>query len=240
MASTKYTYSIADDTLNGKVDNDALAETIQESDIVTALDYINTEADVLDIWFKSELSSGDETILDGLVSDHDGEALIPDPTEVTAVVTEQPEPHPFAAPLYRTKNDATTSIETCNKNSTKTIDFKLTAERYVSGGAVTIENPEFGDYITAEVYDKDSAIPEPYRAALCENWPSVAKYIEKEWVPMGEGTVWGTNLYISHTLDTRPLQAKISANLYLRITYNAVDAGSDRKIIVNYNLTKKL
>jgi len=159
---------------------------------------------------------------------------------IEAKIIEQPEPHPFAAPDYRTKNNATTSIETCALNDTADIDFQLTTERYVSGGEITVKNPEFGDYMTACVYDGDEVIPEAYREALCEDWPCVAEYVEKEWIPMGNVATKGDDFFVSHTLDARPLQAKISAGLYLRITYHAVNSGGDREIAVNYNLTKKL
>jgi hypothetical protein len=78
MASTKYTYSIANDTANGEVAVSKLTSEIQQSAIVTALDYISVNGDVLDIWTKADLSSGDETILDSIVGSHDGvEEIIP-------------------------------------------------------------------------------------------------------------------------------------------------------------------
>lgn len=75
MAATKYTYSVSGDTLNGKVDLSHLDQDIRDSAIVTALDYLNKSADVFDIWFKDALSTGDETVLDGIVAAHDGEPL---------------------------------------------------------------------------------------------------------------------------------------------------------------------
>lgn len=68
----KYTYSIANDTLNGKVELGQLQNEIGASAIITAIDYCQAEGDVLDIWFKAALSAGDETILNGVVSAHDG------------------------------------------------------------------------------------------------------------------------------------------------------------------------
>lgn len=154
-------------------------------------------------------------------------------TPVTYTETTITETPPFATPSYRTKHDATPSITSVTANDHVHIDFQLTAERYVSGGCLVVKNAQFGDYVTAEVYDKDSVIPEAYRAALCESWPVVALYTIKEWVRyQGDYTV--------HEIDTTPLNAKITAGLYLRVTYYAVDAGSTREILINYNLTKKL
>jgi hypothetical protein len=93
-----------------------------------------------------------------------------------------------------------------------------------------IDNPEIGDYITAEVYDLNSIIPEPYRAAVCEAWPVVSRYIEKSWI--GES---GT-----YKVSTYPLNAKISAGLSLRVTFYACDRGTTRRVAMNYDLTKKL
>jgi len=142
-------------------------------------------------------------------------------------ITEIP---PFAAPDYRTKDNATPSILTIEANSTGTIDFPIASELYVSGGDLIIENALLGDYVTAEVRDIDNLIPEAFREALCEDHPTVAKYIEKKWICPIHGC----------SIDTRPLNAKISQGLYLRVTYTAIDSGSDRKLGVNYRLTKKL
>jgi hypothetical protein len=78
MAATKYTYSISTDFPNGKVATDRLTDEIQGSAIVTALESIVTGGDDCDVWFKEALSTGDETILDGIVAAHSGEPLEPE------------------------------------------------------------------------------------------------------------------------------------------------------------------
>jgi hypothetical protein len=75
MAQTKYTYSIATDTLNALADLSALQKEIRDSAIITAHDFNQSSADVLDIYMKDALSAGDETILDGIVAAHTGVAL---------------------------------------------------------------------------------------------------------------------------------------------------------------------
>ncbi len=79
MASTKYTKSISSDFPNQKVNAGRLATEIQASAIVTALDYISTSGDDCDIWFKAELSEGDQTTLTSVCAAHSGEPLA-DPT----------------------------------------------------------------------------------------------------------------------------------------------------------------
>lgn len=79
MALTKYTFSILDDTLDRKVNSNKLTREIQQSNIIIALDHIDTTGDILDIWFKDSLSVEDSNILSGVVSAHDGIPLEPEP-----------------------------------------------------------------------------------------------------------------------------------------------------------------
>lgn len=83
MAATKYTYSISTDFPNHVVATDRLLVEVRASAIVTAVDYINTSGDDCDIWFKADLSSGDKTLLDGIVAAHSGEPM---PAESSRVV----------------------------------------------------------------------------------------------------------------------------------------------------------
>ena len=160
------------------------------------------------------------------------------PQQVNVVAAVEPEP--FAIPSYRTKRNATADIITIESGHTQTVDFKLTVERYVSGGCIVIENAEFGDYCTAEVIDIDGVIPAPYRSVLCENYPTVAIYIEKEFIKVKTpGTITAGSV-TQHEIDTYPLNAKITSGLYLRVTYIATSSGLDRRVCVNYYLTKKL
>lgn len=70
----KYTYQIMNFP-NQKVNPSRLALEIRESNIVIALDYINTDTSNCDIYFKSELSGDDKSALDGLVAAHSGNML---------------------------------------------------------------------------------------------------------------------------------------------------------------------
>ena len=81
MAETTYTYSISVDFPNQTVDAGRLHSEIQSSAILTALDGVSTKGGDCDVLFKDALSTGDSTVLDGLVAVHDGVPL-PDPTTV--------------------------------------------------------------------------------------------------------------------------------------------------------------
>jgi hypothetical protein len=150
-------------------------------------------------------------------------------------ISKQTESKPFAEPTHRTKRHAVASAVTCAPDSYENVDFQLTEERYVSGGVLVAKNWEFGDWITAEIHDKDAVIPEAYRAATCEAWPTVASYIIREYVEPHSIAGYGRAF-----IDTRPLAAKVTAGLYLRVVYNAAATGSSRLVIVNYHLSKKL
>lgn len=145
----------------------------------------------------------------------------------------QPLP-PFAEPSYRTKRSKTASLTTVVAGSSAVVDFVLTQERYVSGGCVIVQNAQLGDYVTAEVYDLYGGIPVAYRAALCENWPTIARYVEGEWVKANPNGI------TEHEINTHPLNAKITAGLSLRLTYFAVASGVSRIFGVNYYLTQKI
>lgn len=144
------------------------------------------------------------------------------------------ETQPFAIPSYRTKRMAIAAPVLCPKNSTTEILYKLTQEFFTKGGCLIVENPQFGDYVFAEVVDIDGVIPAPYRAALCEAWPVVAAYILKEYVEVNGATL------VVHRIDTQPLSAKITSGLYLSLHYVAVNSGVDRNMLINYYMNKRL
>ena len=178
----------------------------------------------LEIECELDKSASDTTDLDDFEANHKSSCN----PEMLA-----PTLRPFAYPEFRTKIDGTISSITCAPNTDEYSDYLLTAERYLSGGQMIIKNAEFGDWICAAVYDKDSIIPEAYRSSLCEAWPIVNQYVIKMWIrPDGETS--------EQVIDTKPLNAKITAGLYLRIGYHASAIGIDRELVINYDLTVKL
>lgn len=83
MADTKYTYDLTD-FLNDKVNLSSLHKEIDQSNIITALKEMTVSGSICDIWFKNALSTGEESILDSIVSNHtglqtdDGAPIMPD------------------------------------------------------------------------------------------------------------------------------------------------------------------
>jgi hypothetical protein len=84
MVSTKYTYTISTSFPNAKVESTRLTQEIQSSAITIAIERIDTNDDICDIWFKDALSQTDEAILNGLVAVHSGEP-IPQPAQPVIV-----------------------------------------------------------------------------------------------------------------------------------------------------------
>ena len=70
---TKYTFSIAND-VGGPVDADFLVLDLPRDGITTPLLRIDTDGDVLDIWFEDVLSGAEEAALDAVIAEHGVEA----------------------------------------------------------------------------------------------------------------------------------------------------------------------
>ena len=107
---TDYIYSIQNDFPNHIVNTTSLLTSITSSAIVTALDNIASQGDVVTITFKASLSNDDETILNGIVAAHTGEASPNDPLAVNIVADDSvlkdsvgkiiTNDQQFAGPLY--------------------------------------------------------------------------------------------------------------------------------------------
>jgi hypothetical protein len=71
-----YTYSISEDTLNGKVAVDSLKESIESSSIIFSLSSIVASGDSLQINFKANIGASEKDELDSIVASHDGNPLV--------------------------------------------------------------------------------------------------------------------------------------------------------------------
>ena len=70
-----YIYSVQNDFSNHVVSSDRLQQEIQASSITIALDRIDVNGDVCEVFFKAALSGGEETTLAGIISAHSGSAV---------------------------------------------------------------------------------------------------------------------------------------------------------------------
>lgn len=87
--ATEFTYSIASDTANGAVATDRLALEAEVSAITIELAGITVKGDALTVFFVADLTSGEETILDGIVAAHKGNRV-----RSWAVLAREPEMQP--------------------------------------------------------------------------------------------------------------------------------------------------
>lgn len=91
-------------------------------------------------------------------------------------------------------------------NTTTDIDYKLTAERYINGGRLLVDNIGNDDKVTFQVVDKDNVLGYGAGTVLDE-------FIKDYYIPT------------SGNLEVRlDYPAKIAANLYLRLKYTSTHA----------------
>lgn len=184
MAATKYTYSVSTDFPNHKVASSRLLDEIRESVIVTAVDYVAVSGDDCDIWFKDQLSSGDKTVLDGLVSVHSGE------------------PHQAATPTIQADGAQQVAIVGREGNETNWATHKFTdstswygtsvrvTEETLadSGDGLTFESDHapWVDMIHGKVWDEESLCTDvPHGYAVIVTVDDVEKTARKPFAPSG-------------------------------------------------------
>jgi hypothetical protein len=140
---------------------------------------------------------------------------------------------PFAVPMYAINHDGISAPVTCNVNATTNVDYLIPAEKYIFGGEMLLNGVQFGDKVSASIVDVDAVIPEAYREATCEDWPTVSTYIVDHYVDCR------SSIGYVH-VDTRPLCSKITAGLYLRIAVTTTNAGSARSAVMTYFFAVKV
>ena len=76
MSLISYTKSITNDFPNAKINLSSLQEDIRSSSITVALSHLETDGDDVLFWFRSELSGDEQTVLDGVVANHNGSKTV--------------------------------------------------------------------------------------------------------------------------------------------------------------------
>lgn len=170
MSATKYTYSIHDDFPNHAENSDTLTVEIGHSSITVALDHIDTNGDDCDIWFKAELSAGEETTLDGVVAAHTGAPSVRPPDEVKLASPETSDGKPIFLPclfpgnvyLYptgagdnvtnQTRGDGQAFVVKCSAEQDYNVEFQFIDWVYLAGGGIKWKNGEDGDWVSLVIY----------------------------------------------------------------------------------------
>jgi len=150
---------------------DSLTQQIQQSTIVTALDYITALGTQVSIFFKAALSTADKATLDAVVAAHNGVPLPQNQVQnvnVTnnATVTTQFEQTNKVLKLA-------CSSATVNSSGTAIVSVKVPGTfgsgqgRYVIGGYGISADYNFGDIVTCRIEDTDRIIA--WKVALAIN-----------------------------------------------------------------------
>jgi len=162
--SYKYTYSITGDFPNHKVSPDRLTSEIRASAITAALDFIGTAEDSCDIWFKSELSDGDQSILSTVVFNHSGEPLpqnlvqdvnIKSSASTAIIVSQEKGFQDLTGHNFFKKGIHGAAA------AGQTTDFylKFSSVMYLPGGGYRVgPTVACGDYIGVQIVDKDNIL----------------------------------------------------------------------------------
>lgn len=151
MADFKYTYTL-DDFPNNKIDLDTLQDQVRASAITVSLDYISTIGINVNFFFKADLDTSNEAILDAVVAAHDG---TPDSQEIPIVRSEQLIEHirfvesgDTTQGLYAAQS---LIIDVSTGQSEKTTDFSWPFDIALMSGTLGISNDMVGDDFSVDV-----------------------------------------------------------------------------------------
>jgi hypothetical protein len=184
---------------------------IEASSITIALGQITLLSDSLSIVFKAALSQVENDILDALVANH---VNTPDVATVMSVLIEQPKDTlgypiikftPFSDAVgFRFRGASFSGIAIAE--ATTDIDYLLTAERWINGGILLLQNHNFNDSYVFQVVDKDNVLG--YGAGVV-----LDEFIKDYFVD-------SDNQAQQQLMLDYP--ARIYAGLYLRLKYTSV------------------
>jgi hypothetical protein len=141
-----YQFTFSDQNLS------QLDSEIRASSITVALDNVSRNGSSLVITFKASLSSGEETILGGLVSSHVPQVDL-FPTTVSPIAL--PDPAGF-----RFRGNAT-PWTTCPPGQTN-LEITLAEELHIDGGTIVVKDANPGDYCTFQVVHPLAGVVEQF------------------------------------------------------------------------------
>jgi len=217
MATTNYVYSVANDFPATGLASDRLAQEIQESSIVTALDRIDTSEDVCNIYFKDALSAADKTTLDGdttnpaggLLAAHSGEPL---PNAVAPVILEPTGNSAKNLQAYGVEFEAD-----LNQSTSKSVQFDET--RDVQGVSVQVVNHQpgpSGDTMRVAIEAPDGQ----------------GGWVEVRVLARGEATGSGCPVPTNgNVIAVSEGTASLPTALRITTTYNCVKTAGDKPLI---------
>lgn len=210
-------YSISTDTANATVDLPKLETEITSSSITASFDKLLTDADALEVHFDVALDTSDKTILDGIISGHDGiPVVVPDDPQNVIVDSQQP----FAAKvlsdgkkLFRRKHGFGKVI---SANSTDTLTLSVPyAQAKIT--KAEIMNSLCGDTVDLTIHDDASG-----------TYTTVPNYQINQF---GFDVELCDGMYV----DESKYDADLYVGMVIKITYTN-NSNSDRRVGVNITL----
>lgn len=147
-----YSFTMSTDCPSGVCNTAKLDAAIRASAIVSALDYINTGNDTMDIVFKEDLSSEDETILHGDTTDPAGGLIASHDTSATQSL--------IVTKLAFTTDDHRTIIDghqtTIGTDTWDRQDYALPGNYHLQGTRLAWSATEVGDYVNLAILHQSS------------------------------------------------------------------------------------
>jgi len=147
---TTYNYNITDFP-NHKIDVDRLTSEIRNSAITIALDHIDSDNSSASIIFKSDISSGEKTVLDNIVAAHSGNPLPENVIQQVKIAVEQPK--------YIEEGNVTQElfcaesliIDISSGDTTKVVDFSWPFHIALKSGTIYASDEMIGDEMSVKI-----------------------------------------------------------------------------------------
>lgn len=209
-----YIYEL-EDFING-LNEARLHDEVVNSNITVALSTISREISNVSIVFKNTLSTSEETLLNDLVNNHIG-------TPLENLAFNELGQQIVAPTFLHVSQKARLQgfpmeIE---PDTVGILDIEVTTQLLVQGGQFWVQNSEAGDQVSFSVVDKNNILGLHTLYSLPLGTPlELVRYVKDYQLPTA--TIWQDNIDM-------PTVADVAQGLFLRVIYEAIPSGVNRK-----------
>lgn len=203
MADSEYDFT------QSPVAIDSLTFAIQQSTIVSALDYITQSGSDIAIFFKTPLSTGDQATLTTIMASTAIQTPIPSNTAqkvVQVLGADTLSLSPFGAII----SPAAGTLTNC--------DIVIPVSVVLRGGVMFSPNAAIGDWICVSVIDKDNVTGQ---GGTSDSPTILATYIISWYIMPG----------IENRIEDVSISQNLPAGLYMRIAYTSVGSTAPTGLI---------
>lgn len=114
----------------------------------------------------------------------------------------------------------------CDPGAVAILDIEVTAQLLVQGGAFWMANTQFGDRAQFSVVDKNNVLGLHVLHGIPMGYPiELVRYVEDYYPPTA--ALWDDDIIM-------PTVAPVAPGLFMRMTYEAINAGARRDMAVLY------